>query len=108
MMKSRASPQTKSLREDFKLVLPSERKVTVEPGPGQVPKRKSTARGESRLSVLESDPIWYKRGVIYEVHVRSFFDSDGNGTGDFRGLKSKLEYLRDLGVTAIWLLPFYP
>ncbi len=107
-MKSRASAQTKSLREDFKLVLPSERKVTAEPGPGQVPKRKSTARGESRLSVLESDPIWYKRGVIYEVHVRSFFDSDGNGTGDFRGLKSKLEYLRDLGVTAIWLLPFYP
>ncbi len=55
-----------------------------------------------------SDPLWYKDAVIYEVHVRAFFDSDGNGTGDFRGLTEKLDYLQDLGVTAIWLLPFYP
>jgi len=52
--------------------------------------------------------MWYKSGVIYEVHVRAFQDSDGDGTGDFRGLTSRLDYLRDLGVTAIWLLPFYP
>jgi maltose alpha-D-glucosyltransferase / alpha-amylase len=76
--------------------------------PGRFGKRKSTAKGESQRSMLESDPVWYKRGVIYEVHVRSFFDQDGNGTGDFLGLTTKLEYLRDLGITAIWLLPFYP
>jgi maltose alpha-D-glucosyltransferase / alpha-amylase len=51
---------------------------------------------------------WYKDAVIYEVHVRAFHDSDGDGIGDFRGLTQKLDYLRDLGVTTIWLLPFYP
>jgi maltose alpha-D-glucosyltransferase/alpha-amylase len=51
---------------------------------------------------------WYKSGVIYELHVRAFQDSDADGTGDFRGLTSRLDYLRDLGVTAIWVLPFYP
>jgi maltose alpha-D-glucosyltransferase/alpha-amylase len=53
-------------------------------------------------------PDWYKDAVIYEVHVRAFADSDGDGIGDFIGLTQKLEYLKDLGVTAIWLLPFYP
>lgn len=57
---------------------------------------------------LENKPMWYKSGIIYELHVRAFCDSDGDGTGDFRGLTSKLDYLHDLGVTAIWLLPFYP
>ena len=56
----------------------------------------------------EKTTPWYKSGVIYELHVRSFMDSDGDGTGDFRGLTAKLDYLRDLGVTALWLLPFYP
>ncbi len=56
----------------------------------------------------ETDSLWYKDAIIYEVHVRAFFDSDGNGIGDFRGLTGKLDYLQDLGVTAIWLLPFYP
>lgn len=51
---------------------------------------------------------WYKDAVIYELHVRSFQDSDGDGVGDFRGLTSRLDYLQDLGVTALWLLPFYP
>ena len=51
---------------------------------------------------------WYKDAIIYEVHVRAFFDSNGDGMGDFRGLTQKLDYLQDLGVTAIWLLPFYP
>jgi maltose alpha-D-glucosyltransferase/alpha-amylase len=55
----------------------------------------------------EKIPMWYKSGVIYEVHVRAFQDSDGDGAGDFRGLTTRLDYLRDLGVTAIWLLPFY-
>jgi maltose alpha-D-glucosyltransferase/alpha-amylase len=54
------------------------------------------------------DPQWYKDAVIYEVHARAFCDSDADGFGDFRGLTSKLDYLIDLGVTALWLLPFYP
>ncbi|HEX6879290.1 MAG TPA: maltose alpha-D-glucosyltransferase, partial [Terriglobales bacterium] len=53
-------------------------------------------------------PGWYKSAVIYEVHVRAFYDSDGNGAGDFKGLIQKLDYIQDLGVTAIWLLPFCP
>src|SRR6185503_8024835 len=57
---------------------------------------------------LERQPLWYKDGVIYQLHVRAFFDSDGDGVGDFRGLTQKLDYLQDLGVTALWLLPFYP
>ena len=54
------------------------------------------------------DPLWYKDAIIYEVHVRAFADSNGDGIGDFRGLASKLDYIQDLGVTALWLLPFYP
>ena len=54
------------------------------------------------------NPLWYKDAVIYEVHIKSFCDSNADGIGDFRGLASKLPYLRDLGITAIWLLPFYP
>ena len=57
---------------------------------------------------LEDDPLWYKDAVIYQLHVRAFHDSDGDGIGDFRGLTEKLDYLQDLGVTALWLLPFYP
>ena len=56
----------------------------------------------------EPDPLWYKDAVVYEVHVRCFFDSNDDGIGDFEGLTRKLDYLQDLGVTAIWLLPFYP
>jgi maltose alpha-D-glucosyltransferase/alpha-amylase len=56
----------------------------------------------------EHAPPWYKTGVIYEVHVRSFFDANADGVGDFAGLTRKLDYIRDLGITAIWLLPFCP
>jgi maltose alpha-D-glucosyltransferase/alpha-amylase len=63
---------------------------------------------DRHLSGLKPDPFWYKSGVIYEVHVRAFYDSNADGTGDFRGLTQKLDYIKDLGVTAIWLLPFYP
>ncbi|MCU0620060.1 MAG: alpha-amylase family glycosyl hydrolase, partial [Gemmatimonadales bacterium] len=56
----------------------------------------------------ERDRLWYKDAVIYEVRVRAFYDHDGDGIGDFRGLTEKLDYLQDLGVTALWLLPFYP
>jgi maltose alpha-D-glucosyltransferase / alpha-amylase len=54
------------------------------------------------------DPLWFKDAVIYELHVRAFHDADGDGIGDFAGLTEKLDYLQDLGVTAIWMLPFYP
>ena len=54
------------------------------------------------------DSLWYKDAVIYEVHVRAFHDSNDDGVGDFAGLTQKLPYLEDLGVTCLWLLPFYP
>jgi maltose alpha-D-glucosyltransferase/alpha-amylase len=54
------------------------------------------------------DAFWYKDAVIYQVHVRTFYDSNGDGIGDFRGLAQKLDYLQDLGVTAVWLMPFFP
>ncbi|EPR39780.1 trehalose synthase [Desulfovibrio sp. X2] len=57
---------------------------------------------------LAHDPLWFKDAIIYEVHVKCFADSDGDGIGDFKGLTSRLDYLADLGITAIWLLPFYP
>ena len=56
----------------------------------------------------DQDPFWYKSGVIYEVPVRAFYDANADGSGDFRGLTEKLDYIKELGVTAIWLLPFYP
>jgi maltose alpha-D-glucosyltransferase/alpha-amylase len=55
-----------------------------------------------------ADPLWYKDAIIYQLHVKAFFDSNNDGIGDFQGLTSKLDYLHDLGVTALWLLPFYP
>ncbi len=55
-----------------------------------------------------SDPLWYKDAIIYELHVRAFADSNGDGIGDFQGLISKLDYLQDLGVTCLWILPFFP
>ena len=55
-----------------------------------------------------SDGRWYQDAIIYQLHVRAFADSNGDGIGDFRGLTQKLDYLQDLGVTTLWLLPFYP
>ena len=55
-----------------------------------------------------ADGLWYKDAIIYELHVKAFFDSNGDGIGDFRGLTQKLDYIQDLGVNTIWLLPFYP
>ncbi len=60
------------------------------------------------LNRFEEDPLWYKDAIIYELHVRAFFDQNGDGMGDFSGLTQKLDYLQDLGVTAVWLLPFCP
>ncbi len=55
-----------------------------------------------------TDPLWYKDAIIYELHVRAFQDSNNDGIGDFPGLIEKLDYLQDLGVTCLWLLPFFP
>ena len=60
-----------------------------------------------KLSVM-ADPLWYKDAVIYQIHVKSFFDSNNDGVGDFQGLLQKLDYIASLGVNAIWMLPFYP
>ena len=57
---------------------------------------------------LPDDPLWYKDAIIYELHIRAFADSDGDGIGDLNGIIERLDYLQDLGVTAIWILPFYP
>jgi len=57
---------------------------------------------------LVDDPLWYKDAIIYEVHVKAFFDSNNDGIGDFPGLTAKLDYIQSLGVNTIWVLPFYP
>lgn len=63
---------------------------------------------EAETSALVADPLWYKDAIIYQVHVKSFFDSNDDGIGDFPGLISKLDYIAQLGVDTVWLLPFYP
>jgi maltose alpha-D-glucosyltransferase/alpha-amylase len=63
-------------------------------------------RAESREPV--PDPLWYKDAIVYQLHVKSYRDANGDGFGDFKGLIEKLPYIQQLGVTAIWLLPFYP
>ena len=57
---------------------------------------------------IDDDPLWFKDAVIYQVHVKSFFDANDDGIGDFKGLAQKLDYIKNLGATCIWLLPFYP
>ena len=57
---------------------------------------------------LNRDVLWYKDAIIYQVHVRTFHDSNGDGIGDFQGLEQKLDYLQELGINAIWLMPFFP
>ena len=63
---------------------------------------------ERRQEILVDDPLWYKDAVVYEIHVKAFCDSNGDGIGDFAGLTSKLDYLQQLGVNTLWVLPFYP
>src|SRR5260370_37838814 len=59
-------------------------------------------------SQLDQDELWFKDAIIYQLHVKAFADSNHDGIGDFAGLTEKLDYLQELGVTALWLLPFYP
>ncbi|HXX70493.1 MAG TPA: maltose alpha-D-glucosyltransferase, partial [Polyangiaceae bacterium] len=69
---------------------------------------KRSRRSRRGSTVLGTESTWYKDAIIYEVRTRSFFDSNDDGIGDFRGLAAKLDYLEDLGITALWILPFYP
>ena len=59
------------------------------------------------MPLTQSDPLWFKDAVIYETHVKAFFDGNNDGVGDFPGLLQKLDYIRDLSVTCIWLLPSF-
>ncbi|MFW3896866.1 maltose alpha-D-glucosyltransferase [Pseudomonas bharatica] len=63
---------------------------------------------KTRPAAFIDDPLWYKDAVIYQIHVKSFFDSNNDGIGDFPGLLAKLDYIAELGVNTLWLLPFYP
>ncbi|HEY4174352.1 MAG TPA: alpha-amylase family glycosyl hydrolase, partial [Rhodopila sp.] len=57
---------------------------------------------------VSADPLWYKDAIIYQIHIKSFFDANNDGVGDFAGLLSRLDYIAELGVNTVWLLPFYP
>jgi maltose alpha-D-glucosyltransferase/alpha-amylase len=63
---------------------------------------------EQPAVAIEDDQLWYKDAIIYQLHVKAFADSNNDGIGDFAGLTEKLDYLQELGVTTLWLLPFYP
>src|SRR5579863_6640582 len=56
---------------------------------------------------FEANPLWFKQAIFYEIHIRGFYDGNGDGSGDFQGLTEKLDYLEWLGIDCIWLLPFY-
>ncbi|MGO9197784.1 MAG: maltose alpha-D-glucosyltransferase [Acidimicrobiales bacterium] len=74
----------------------------------QTAARSSSSGSGGSVVISEDGAQWYKDAVIYELHVRAFADSNGDGRGDFKGLAQHLDYLHQLGITAIWLLPFYP
>ena len=82
-------------------------KASGSPVPPEAERRRKSfpAQGET---VLGDQALWYKDAVIYELHVRAFQDSNGDGIGDFPGLIQRLDYLQDLGISTLWLLPFYP
>jgi maltose alpha-D-glucosyltransferase/alpha-amylase len=75
--------------------------VTPAADPGPEPSAAQTSQW------FEAEPLWFKRAVFYEIHIRGFFDANGDGSGDVRGLTEKLDYLQWLGIDCIWLLPFY-
>src|SRR5207237_3686957 len=72
------------------------------------PARREALMARKNSNHLPEQPLWYKDAILYELRVRSFFDSNDDAVGDFPGLTQKLDYLQRLGVTTLWLLPFYP
>ncbi len=81
-----------------------------EPGGDPAHRQPPARRLRQSLLVMDGarDPLWYKDAIIYQLHVKSFFDANDDGFGDFSGLTAKLDYIRALGANTIWLLPFYP
>src|ERR1700754_1130389 len=69
---------------------------------------RAKAKKQAAAPDFSSDPLWYKDAIIYQVHLKSYFDSNDDGVGDFQGLIDKLDYIAELGVNTLWLLPFYP
>jgi maltose alpha-D-glucosyltransferase/alpha-amylase len=67
-----------------------------------------TTMSATVLPPVIEDAFWYKDAIIYQLHLKSFFDANNDGIGDFQGVMQKLDYIAELGVTAIWMLPFYP
>src|ERR1700716_1609518 len=92
-----AAPRRSSLRKSDPVL---------EPSPNS--SRRPRPSGRPPPPTIGDDPLWYKDAVIYEMHLRSFQDSNGDGIGDFPGLIRRLDYIASLGATAIWVLPFYP
>jgi maltose alpha-D-glucosyltransferase/alpha-amylase len=68
----------------------------------------SRSQTQGQASFQDSDPLWYKDAIIYQLHIKSFCDANGDGIGDFKGLHEKLDYIASLGANTIWLLPFFP
>ena len=69
---------------------------------------RQTRLSSTAAAPAPADPHWYKDAVIYQTHVKAFHDANGDGIGDFEGMIAKLDYIQELGVSVIWLLPFYP
>ena len=85
-------------------LIQAERSALPSPTPPETP---PSVQAQTR-QWFEAEPLWFKRAVFYEIHIRGFFDANGDGSGDVRGLTEKLDYLQWLGIDCIWLLPFYP
>jgi maltose alpha-D-glucosyltransferase / alpha-amylase len=81
--------------------------VTIAPAQPETTRQPEPERRPQPEHWFEAEPLWFKTAVFYEIHLRGFFDGDGDGSGDFRGLTEKLDYLQWLGVDCIWLLPMY-
>src|SRR5215471_183926 len=75
---------------------------------GRTVSTRMTPLRKAKIPGSATDPFWFKDAIIYELHVRAFADSNNDGIGDFPGLIQKLDYLQALGVTCLWLLPFFP
>src|SRR6266571_4502018 len=99
----RTCPERPSLSRRFRLCLEGGH-VSPSHGRNLVP---AVSEGAMSEQWFERDPLWFKRAVFYEIHIRGFFDGNDDGSGDFRGLIDKLDYLEWLGVDCLWLLPMY-
>ena len=101
MIERRSAPLfRRASQEDSTTDAPCQKKTPI-----QFSTRNADIKAEPKL---ESDELWFQDAIIYRLHVKAFADSNNDGMGDFAGLTEKLDYLEDLGVTALWLLPFYP